>query len=148
MRCPLIALSSRSDSSPRSSSDGRTLGDIVVVVRLDQVHSAVVAFLHQFIERRAAQDIVDLRQRLIGSADTRKLLDAAMPNDQPTEREAFDGVRQFLAVEADRVGPRWAESIGPDLAVLRSWTSWEDWGGEATSNPAQWHDWLDAVASV
>jgi len=120
----------------------------VVVVTLDQVHSAVVAFLDQFIERRAAQDVVDLRQRLANSADARKALDDAMPNDQPTEREAFDGMRQFLAGEADRVGPHWGEGTGPDLAMLHSRTSWEDWGGESTSDPAQWHDWLDAVASA
>lgn len=115
---------------------------------LDQVHSAVVAFLNQFIERGAAQDVIDLRQRLARSADARRLLDAAMPNDQPTEREAFDGMRQFLAVEADRVGPHWADGTGPDLAMLHSWTSWEDWSGEATSDPAQWHDWLNAVAYI
>lgn len=127
---------------------GRTSGDIVVAVTLDQVHAAVIAFLDQFIERRAAQDVVDLRQRLANDADARKLLDAAMPNDEPTEREAFDGMRDLLATQADRGGRHWAEGTGPDLAMLHSWTSWEDWDGKSTSDPAQWHDWLDAVKSA
>jgi hypothetical protein len=123
--------------------NGLGSGDIVSCITLDEVHAAVVAFLDQFIERGARPDILDLRQRLASDAHARQLLDAQMPNTSPTEREAFDGMRSFFAVEAEgaefTAGP-------PNLVVLVSWTGWDDWADEKTTNdPAQWHDWLAAV---
>jgi hypothetical protein len=115
-------------------------------VTLDEVHASVVAFLDQFIERSAGRDVLELRQRLVSDAQARQLLNAQMPNQAPTEREAFDGMRSLFATEAERSGNTDYTTGPPNLIVLLSWTGWEDWAdGKTTNDPAQWHDWLGAV---
>jgi hypothetical protein len=112
---------------------------------LDEVYRSVVAFLDQFIERGASEDVLDLRRRLVSDRETRLRLEAEMPNQEPTEREAFDGMRGLLAVEEERTRGQFEYAGGPNLVLLLSWTSWEQWAGKATGDPAQWHDWLRAV---
>ena len=109
----------------------------------DEVNDAVLAFLDQFITRGAAPDILSLRERLVSDPEARQLLDEKLPTHDLSEREAFDAMRAFFAEEWER-GERTSYPSGPpDLVLLESWTSWEPDGG--TSDPAQWHDWLDAV---
>ncbi len=58
-------------------------------------------------------------------------------------------MRRFLAVERDLGERKPLAGDGPDLSELLSWTGWEDWAGNTTTNdPAQWHDWLTAVRST
>ena len=57
-----------------------------------------------------------------------------------TTREAFEAMRCFLAQFNEREPPERRETI----ELLLSWTEIEADGG--TSDPAQWHDWEEAVA--
>jgi hypothetical protein len=75
----------------------------------------------------------------------RHLLDAQMPSETPTERQAFDGMRSLFAVEEERTRGRYDYAGGPNLVLLLSWTSSEDSDGQTTGDPAQWHDWLRSV---
>jgi hypothetical protein len=105
--------------------------------------TTLLAFLDQFISRGAAPNILNLRERLAGDPETRELLDDQFPTHDVSEREAFDGMRAFFVAERER-GESTSFTPGPpDLVLLESWTSWEPDG--ATSDPAQWHDWLAAV---
>ena len=112
----------------------------------DEIYAAVLAFLDQFIRRGAAPDILSLRERLASDPEARQLLDEQLPTHDVSERQAFDAMRAFFAAEWER-GQRTEYAPGPpDLVLLGSWLSWEPDGG--TSDPAQWHDWLDAVEAV
>jgi hypothetical protein len=57
-------------------------------------------------------------------------------------RQAFEAMRRFLAQFNEREPPERRETIESIL----TWTEIEQDGG--TSDPAQWHDWEQAVASV
>jgi primase-polymerase (primpol)-like protein len=57
-----------------------------------------------------------------------------------TKREAFEAMRCFLAQFNEREPPERRRTIEQIL----SWTEIEADGG--TSDPAQWHDWEEAVA--
>jgi hypothetical protein len=123
----------------------------------EEVQQAVLAFLDQFTSRGAAPDILDLRDRLRTDTPTRERLQQQIVADNPSEREAFDAMRAFLAVEHERQThpPRGGQ---PDLVDLISWTRWEaaneegqfDEAGalQMTGDPAQWHDWLRCVEVV
>lgn len=55
-------------------------------------------------------------------------------------------MRRFFRTEAERSGTTDYATGPPNLIVLVSWTGWGDWADEKTTNdPAQWHDWLEAV---
>jgi hypothetical protein len=119
-----------------------------------EFQDAVLAFLDQFIGRGAAQDIQELRTRLAVDENVRNLLDDQLPNDDPSNREAFDAMRSFLEIEHER-HPLLGNAGNPDLAELLSWTKWasanekghfDDAGSlEITSDPAQWHDWVKSL---
>src|SRR5262249_55797967 len=111
--------------------------------------SAVLAFLDQFIERGAAPDVLALRDRLAGDdLETRQLLDTFLPDAPSSEREGFDAMRALFSAEWERAGREECVSP-PGLMLLISWTepSGSSTGGSplATSDPAQWHDWLASV---
>jgi hypothetical protein len=111
----------------------------------DEVQTAVLAFLDQFIGRGAAEDVRDLRARLVADDTERARLIAELPDGDVAEREAYDAMRRFLAVGYQHE-PHVAAPDGPDLAELLSWTGWDRWGdGKTTNDPAQWHDWIGAV---
>ena len=61
-----------------------------------------------------------------------------------TEKEAFESMRYFLTAFWQRGGSH-PES---DLVDLLSWTGQGVWKDGGTNDPAQWHDWLDAVRAV
>jgi hypothetical protein len=111
------------------------------------VHSSAVVFLDQFIARGAARDLRQLRSRLASDEGAKKGLLDQLPSRGVDEREAFDALRRFLAVELNERGDQ-ELSGGPNLVLLLSWTEW-DWGdGRTTADPAQWHDWLAAAESA
>jgi hypothetical protein len=111
----------------------------------EEVYRSVLAFLSQFISRGAAPDVHDLLNQLARDAETRRLLDEQLPNANPTEREAFDAMTRFLRAVWER-GGRQAHAGAPDLIDIISWTTWDiDSGNQQTEDPAQWHDWLNAV---
>jgi hypothetical protein len=120
-------------------------------VTRDDVQTAVLGFLDQFIGRGAAPDVLALRDRLGSDPEARQLLDTLIPNDQPTEREAFDAMKALFAAEWERTG-RKEYASPPGLLLLISWT--EPWGDSteearlATRDPAQWDDWLASVAAT
>ena len=122
----------------------------------EEIQQAVIAFLDQFISRGAASDIRDLGDRLHTDTPTRERLQQQLATDNLSEREAFDAMRAFFAVEYERqISP--PRGGGPDLVDLLSWTRWEaanedghfaeDGTLQMTGDPAQWHDWL-RVAEV
>jgi hypothetical protein len=122
-------------------------------VSRDEVCEAVLAFLDQFIARGAAPDVTQVREQLAAHPEARRLLDAQLSTDEPSEREAFDAMTAFLAVERERIDRK--EAVGPDaadLVDLISWTRWEsvdleDLSKQQTGDPAQWDDWLTAVGA-
>jgi hypothetical protein len=118
---------------------------ILTGVDAELVYCSAVEFLGQFIARGAAEDLHQLRARLVNDERTKKLLLEQLPARDIDERDAFDAFRRFLSVELEqREHQNWAGS--PDLVLLLSWT---DWGADGlTSDPAQWHDWLAAVATA
>jgi hypothetical protein len=59
------------------------------------------------------------------------------------ERQAFDAMRYFLERYWERGG-----RSSDDLAVLLGELSTDVFTDDAPSDPAQWHDWLVAVAAV
>jgi hypothetical protein len=105
-----------------------------------EVREAVLAFLDQFLSRGASRELHDLRGRLAADPELQGQLDRYL-HDEMTEREAFDAMREFLGEWSSDVVPKDGEA---DVFDLLSWTEWEPDGG--TSDPAQWHDWLGAVA--
>ena len=107
-----------------------------------ETHATVVVFLDQFVGRGASPELRELPRRLTTEPDLQSQLDAHL-QDEMTEREAFDGMRAFLA-EWSLHAPRRQEGE-TDVFDLLSWTEWEPDGG--TSDPAQWHDWLAATAA-
>jgi hypothetical protein len=108
------------------------------------VYVSALAFLDQFISRGAADDLHQLRAKLANDEHTKKLLLDQLPAHDVDEREAFDALRQFLAIELEQRERReWAG--GPDLVLLLSWTEWNWDDGRTTSDPAQWHDWVGAI---
>jgi hypothetical protein len=118
-------------------------------VTRDEVHNAVLAFLDQFIERGAAPDVLALRDRVAGDdLETRQSLDTFLPDAPSSAREGFDAMRALFSAEWERAGRK--EYVSPPgLMLLISWT--EPCGSSteesplATSDPAQWHDWLAAI---
>ena len=60
-----------------------------------------------------------------------------------TELEAFDAMRAFLEAYWKRGG-----SSSDDLAVLLGDLNRSIWAGGRPGDPAQWSDWLKAVATV
>jgi hypothetical protein len=113
----------------------------------DEAQAAVLAFLDQFIERGASTDVRELRRKLATDVGAQKALQEQIPAENPSAREAFDGMRELFAIELDRrVAP--ATDDGPDLVLLASWTEW-NWvtsdGERETADPAQWADWLGSV---
>jgi hypothetical protein len=123
---------------------------IVVEVTLDEIHASVVAFLDQYVARGAAQEVFDLRERLISDRETGALLDAQMPRSKPSEREAFDGMRALFQLERDRRQDDSAHTGGPGLTDLLADTQWGWVRNERheTLDPAQWYDWLSTVDRV
>jgi hypothetical protein len=111
-------------------------------VTREQVREAVLAFLHQFVSRGASPELHDLPRRLAADPELQSQLDRYLHDDM-SEREAFDAMREFLGEWSSDVVPKGGEV---DVFDLLSWTEWEPDGG--TSDPAQWHDWLGAVAAV
>ena len=105
-----------------------------------QVHDAVAAFLNQFVGRGASPELRGLAYGLATDSAIHHELDRFL-SDEMTEREGFDAMREFLAHWSSKVAPSTDEV---DVFLLLSWTEW-DTGGQ-TSDPAQWHDWLGAVA--
>ena len=57
------------------------------------------------------------------------------------EKQAFEAMRGFLTAFWERENRR-----SDVIRNILSWTEFEPDGG--TSDPAQWHDWLDAVRQV
>lgn len=113
----------------------------------DLVHQTAVRFLDQFISRGAAPDIREVRDSLVCDEGTAQKLLGELPEDEPDERQAFDAFRRFLAYELEHRCNR--DSSGPpNLALLVSWTEWDWADGQTTSDPAQWHDWLDAARTA
>jgi hypothetical protein len=106
------------------------------------VHAAVVAFLGQFVGRGASPELHGLAHELPTDAMLQSQLDEFL-TDEMTERQGFDAMRAFLAEWSSRIVPARGEV---DVFLLLSWTEWEP-DGQTTSDPAQWHDWLAAVAS-
>ncbi len=100
----------------------------------------MLAFLDQFVGRGASPELQDLRRRLARDPRLQAQLDRYLHGEM-TEREAFDAMRQFLGEWSSDIVPNAAEV---DVFDLLSWTAWQPDGG--TSDPAQWHDWLGAVA--
>jgi hypothetical protein len=114
-------------------------------VDAELVCGSAIKFLDQFIARGAAEDLHQLRARLVSDERTKKLLLEQLPARDVDERDAFDAFRRFLSVELEqREHQNWAGT--PDLVLLLSWTDWAADG--LTSDPAQWHDWLGAVAAA
>ncbi len=107
-----------------------------------EVRQAVLAFLDQFLGRGASRELHELRRRLAADPDLGVRLDRHL-NDEMTEREAFDAMREFLSEWSSDVVPKRGEV---DVFDLLSWTAWMPDGG--TSDPAQWDDWLGAVATA
>lgn len=91
-------------------------------VTRDEVHAAVLAFLDQFIERGAAQDVLDLRSSLVRDAQTRNFLEAQLPSQHPTQREAFDAMRDLFEIAVERRGAHEDSHGAPDLVELAGWT--------------------------
>jgi len=109
----------------------------------EQARAAVLAFLDQFIARGADDNLRGLRQQLAGAPEVQLQLDRYLA-DHLSQRQAFDAMRQFLAdVSADTTPGQPKQA---DVFDLLSWTQWEADG--QTSDPAQWHDWTAAVASI
>jgi len=106
------------------------------------VRQAVLAFLNQFVGRGASPELQDLPRRLATDPELQSQLDGHLEEDM-TEREAFDAMRGFLAEWSSVILPRDGEV---DVFDLLSWTEW--WPDGGTSDPAQWHDWLGAVAAA
>jgi hypothetical protein len=80
---------------------------------------------------------------LAEDAATQARLRNELPSDDLGEREGYDAMRRFFAVEQERNRGRPVRGDGPDLILLWHWTGWED--SKTTNDPAQWHDWLGAV---
>lgn len=102
----------------------------------------MLAFLNQFVGRGASPELRDLPRRLAADPELQSQLYRRLKDDM-TDREAFDAMREFLV--------EWSSDAeqnegGADVYDLLSWTEWEPGGG--TSDPAQWHDWLAAVATT
>jgi hypothetical protein len=108
----------------------------------EQVREAVLAFLNQFVGRGASPELRDLPRRLAADPVLESRLDRHL-HEGMTEREAFVAMREFLSEWSSDVVPKEGET---DVFDLLSWTEWEPDGG--TSDPAQWHDWLGAVATT
>jgi hypothetical protein len=107
----------------------------------DEVRETVVAFLDQFVVRGATEDLRELRQGLPGDPELQRQLDRHLTANM-TEREAFDAMRGFLSDVSTGMAPGDGQA---DVFDLLSWTRWEQDG--ITSDPAQWDDWLAAVAA-
>lgn len=108
----------------------------------DQVREAVVTFLNQFVGRGASPELRDLPRRLATNPELQAQLDRYLGDDM-RERDAFDAMREFLGEWSSHVVAADGEV---DVFDLLTWTEWEPDGG--TSDPAQWHDWLGAVAAA
>ncbi|MDQ1510924.1 MAG: hypothetical protein QOG50_2768 [Actinomycetota bacterium] len=61
-----------------------------------------------------------------------------------TNEQAFEAMRNFLAQFNEREPVERRESI----AQLLRWTARGDWADGSTNDPAQWFDWLEAVAKA
>jgi hypothetical protein len=115
-------------------------------VTQDELQVAVLAFLDQFIGRGAADDVRDLRTRLVTDPATQARLADELPSSDASEREAYDAMRRFFAAEYERGQNTRAGGTGPGLIQVLSWTGWGDWADNKTTNdPAQWHDWIGSV---
>lgn len=101
----------------------------------------MVAFLDQFVARGATEDLRQLRQGLAENPELQQQLDRHLTADM-SEREAFDAMRSFLSEVSTRMAPGDGQA---DVFDLLSWTRWEQDG--ITGDPAQWNDWLAAVAA-
>lgn len=113
----------------------------------EAVVRAAVVFLDQFIGRGAHEDVLKARELLASDRSTQSTLTAALAGDAPSERDAFDALRSFLA---DRARPETLDRLHPHLHELTHWMAWDSHPSTdpQTIDPAQWHDWLDAVAAT
>jgi hypothetical protein len=107
-----------------------------------QLHDAIVAFLNQFVKRGASPNLTALAGGLVTDPGLQSQLDTFL-SDQMTEREGFNAMRAFLA---DWSSGESRYDGSADVFDLLSWTEGEPDGG--TSDPAQWHDWLGAIAAA
>lgn len=110
-------------------------------MRRQEAHRAVLEFLDQFISRGASPTVVTFRDRFAADVIEWERFDAELPNDAPSELEAFDAMRRVF--ERELAAPRVADEPPVSFRELLSWTEREPDGG--TSDPAQWDDWLRSV---
>jgi hypothetical protein len=115
-------------------------------VKPDLLLKSALAFLDQFIGRGAAVDVHDVRRRLSTDEATRRLLLDQLHSPRPDEREGFDAFRRFLEIEIEQRGDE-IHASPPGVRLLLSWTEFDPEDGQ-TSDPAQWPDWLEAVATA
>lgn len=105
----------------------------------------MLAFLDQFVARGAAQDILDLRDRLANDPDARERRAARSPSGLASEREAFDLMVAFFEDEYETLNHAERPGGRPSLEELIGWMEWHpdasDPERDFTSDPAQWFDW-------
>ena len=103
----------------------------------EETRQAVVAFLDQFIDRGAAQEVIALRNRLSVSGHE---LSCRLAGPDSSAFDVYEAMRRLFWDQAAQQTDQQRANFG-DLYV---WTQILEDGGSL--DPAQWHDWCRVLA--